>query len=163
MRFYCLQSLFMSMIFFVCWFTSQVNSYGHGWTVSSPKHTFSWAGLNKRLTSNSSHTFAWNWQQPFLNESAEEWRMTIEIISWSISTKVWDQAGINLGITGSAVRCASVARHVTHCATLPSVYVNENLRCCKGRRHDVTCSRLMCYAMCGYNIIYDMTLSTKYQ
>ena len=33
-------------------FTSQVNSYGHCETVSSPTHTFSWAGLNKRLTSN---------------------------------------------------------------------------------------------------------------
>ena len=30
-----------------------VNSYGHGGTVSSPYHTFSSAGLNKRLTSNS--------------------------------------------------------------------------------------------------------------
>ena len=42
---------------FVCLFafcfTSQVNSYGHCGTVSSPYHTFSWAGLNKRLTSNS--------------------------------------------------------------------------------------------------------------
>ena len=37
---------------FVC-FTSQVNSYGHCGTVSSPNHSFSWAGLNKRLTSNS--------------------------------------------------------------------------------------------------------------
>ena len=36
-----------------CCFASQVNSYGHGGTVSSPNHTFSWAGLNKRLTSNS--------------------------------------------------------------------------------------------------------------
>ena len=36
-----------------CCFTSQVNSYGHWGTVSSPNHTFSWAGLNKRLTSNS--------------------------------------------------------------------------------------------------------------
>ena len=42
----CFVSLF-------CCFTSQVNSYGHGGTVSSPNHTFSWAGLNKRLTSNS--------------------------------------------------------------------------------------------------------------
>ena len=38
---------------FVWCFTSQVNSYGHCGTVSSPNHTFSWAGLNKRLTSNS--------------------------------------------------------------------------------------------------------------
>ena len=36
-----------------CCFTSQVNSYGHCGTVSSPNHTFYWAGLNKRLTSNS--------------------------------------------------------------------------------------------------------------
>ena len=36
-----------------CCFTSQVNSYGHCGLVSSPNHTFSWAGLNKRLTSNS--------------------------------------------------------------------------------------------------------------
>ena len=35
-----------------CCFTSQVNSYGHCGTVSSPNHTFSWAGLNKWLTSN---------------------------------------------------------------------------------------------------------------
>ena len=33
-----------------CYFTSQVNSYGHGGTVSSPNHTFSWASLNKQLT-----------------------------------------------------------------------------------------------------------------
>ena len=36
-----------------CCFTSQVNSYGHGGTVSSPYHTFSWASLNKQLTSTS--------------------------------------------------------------------------------------------------------------
>ena len=35
-----------------CCFTSQINSYGHCGTVSSPNHTFSWAGLKKRLTSN---------------------------------------------------------------------------------------------------------------
>ena len=46
----------VDFFFFVCLFcrfTSQVNNYGHGGTVSSPNHTFSWAGLNKRLTSNS--------------------------------------------------------------------------------------------------------------
>ena len=36
-----------------CCFTSQVNSYGHGGKVSSPNHTFSWASLNKQLTSSS--------------------------------------------------------------------------------------------------------------
>ena len=57
---------------------------------------FSWASLNKQLTSNRAHTFACNWQQPFMNDSAEGRRMTVEIISCSISTKVWDRAGIEL-------------------------------------------------------------------
>ena len=36
------------------------------------------------------------------------------------------------------------------------VYFNGNLHCCKGRRHDITCSRRKCYdVMCGHNIIYD--------
>ena len=39
--------------------------------------------------------------------------MTVEIISRSISTKVWYLAGIELATPGSAVRHASVARHVT--------------------------------------------------
>ena len=39
--------------------------------------------------------------------------MTVEIISWSISAKVWYRAGIELATPGSAVRHASVARHVT--------------------------------------------------
>ena len=30
-----------------------IKIYGHGGTVSSPNHTFSWASLNKQLTSNS--------------------------------------------------------------------------------------------------------------
>ena len=30
---------------------------------------FSWASLNKQLTSNRAHAFAWNWQQPFMNDS----------------------------------------------------------------------------------------------
>ena len=45
---------FVSIYSFVCLFccfTSQVNSYGHGRTVSLPNHTFSWASLNKQLTS----------------------------------------------------------------------------------------------------------------
>ena len=29
---------------------------------------FSWASLNKQLTSNRAHTFACNWQQPFMND-----------------------------------------------------------------------------------------------
>ena len=43
----------LKLVGWFCCFTSQVNSYGHCGTVSSPNHTFSWAGLNKRLTSNS--------------------------------------------------------------------------------------------------------------
>ena len=53
--------VFVDFLFFVrllCCFTSQVNSYGHGGTVSSPNHTFSWAGLNKQLTSNSCTYFS---------------------------------------------------------------------------------------------------------
>ena len=41
-----------------CCFTSQINSYGHGGTVSSPNHTFSWASLNKQLTSTSCPYFS---------------------------------------------------------------------------------------------------------
>ena len=48
--------------------------------------------------------------------------MTVEIISWSISTKVWDRTGIELATPGSAVRHASVARHVTNCATQPGFF-----------------------------------------
>ena len=47
--------------------------------------------------------------------------MTIEIILPSISTKVWDHARIDLATPGSAVKLASVARHVTNCATRPGV------------------------------------------
>ena len=47
--------------------------------------------------------------------------MTAEIISLSISTKVWDRAGVELTTPGSAVRLASVARHVTDCATRPGI------------------------------------------
>ena len=36
-----------------CCFTSQVNSYGHCGMVSSLRHTFSWASLDKQLTSTS--------------------------------------------------------------------------------------------------------------
>ena len=45
--------------------------------------------------------------------------------------KVWDRAGIELVIPGSAVRLTSVARHVTNCATQPGsplqFYDYENL------------------------------------
>ena len=38
--------------------------------------------------------------------------MTVKIIS-SISTKVWDRAGIELATPGTAVRHTSVVRHAT--------------------------------------------------
>ena len=41
------------------------------------------------------------------------------------------------------------------------VYFHENVHCCEGRRHDITCSSQKCYVTCGHNIIYDMTLSTE--
>ena len=43
------------------------------------------------------------------------------IVSRSISVKEWDQAVIKLTTPGSAVRHASVARHVTDCATRPHI------------------------------------------
>ena len=36
--------------------------------------------------------------------------------------KVWYRAGIELATPGSAVRLSSVARHVTDCATQPSLH-----------------------------------------
>ena len=36
----------MLWIVYFCCFTSQVNCYGHGGTVSSPNHSFSWASLS---------------------------------------------------------------------------------------------------------------------
>ena len=52
--------------------------------------------------------------------------MILEIISRSISTKVWDRTGIELATPGSAIRHASVARHVTDCATRPFVSAFAN-------------------------------------
>ena len=50
--------------------------------------------------------------------------------------KVWDRAGIELATPGSAVRLASVARHVTDCATRPvcvGCVSGYGLGECKGR------------------------------
>ena len=102
----------------VCCFTTQATAMVmlgrsvHLITLSS------WANMNKQFASTSCtyfHSFR-NWQQPFLNEPVKGRRMTIEIISWSISTKVWDQAGIKLATPGSAIRYPSVVRHITDCA-----------------------------------------------
>ena len=50
--------------------------------------------------------------------------MTVAIISLSITTKVWGQAGIELTTPVSAVRLASVARHITDYATGPGTFTN---------------------------------------
>ena len=53
--------------------------------------------------------------------------MIVEIISWSISTKVWDRAEIQLTTPDCAVRLASVARHVTDCATRPGKALSQKV------------------------------------
>ena len=74
-----------------------------------------------------------------MNDTAEGRRMTVEIVSWSISPKAWDRVWIKLATPGSAVRNASVARHVSDCATRPgknivlvlfanSLDTNQNLK-----------------------------------
>ena len=60
-----------------------------------------------------------------MNDSAEGRIMTVEIFSWSISTKVWDQAGIELASPGSAVRFACVLLP-TQCSFSKSVLSHEN-------------------------------------
>ena len=55
--------------------------------------------------------------------------MTVEIISRSIFTKVWSRAEIELATLGYAVRQASLARHVTDCATRPDAgLLKENYK-----------------------------------
>ena len=65
------QSVIWMLVCFCC-FTSQVNSYGHCGTVSSPNHTFSWAGLNKQLTSNLCTYFRLFWMQNKINLLSEK-------------------------------------------------------------------------------------------
>ena len=101
--------LFVCFVCLFCCFTSQVYSYGHCVTVSSPDHTFSWAGLNKQLTSTSCNTFACNWQQPFLNDSAEGRRMTVEII-WSKQPSFTSQQKGGRECSGSVVECLTEDR-----------------------------------------------------
>ena len=93
-----------------------VNSYGHYGMVSSSNHTFSWVNLIKRLTSTSC-----TYKKSLVTTTHLEWfsrreEITTEIISWPIFMKVWDRTRIELVTPGSAVRQASVARHVTDCA-----------------------------------------------
>ena len=48
--------------------------------------------------------------------------MAVDIISRSISTKVWGQAGIELTTPGSAIRHVSAVRQVTDCAMWSCTY-----------------------------------------
>ena len=54
-----------------------------------------------------------------------------EIISRSISTKVWDLARIELATPGSASRSVSAVRHVTNCSMRPGTYDIFFLVCLK--------------------------------
>ena len=58
--------------------------------------------------------------------------MAVEVISWSITTKAWDRAGIELATPGSVVRLASVARHATDCATWPGILPWTDTKCLDG-------------------------------
>ena len=63
---------------------------------------FSWVSLTKQLTS----TFVWHILS-LVTDNNPSWisgrRMTVETISWPISRKVSDQAGVKLPTPGSAV------------------------------------------------------------
>ena len=95
-----------------------VNSYGHGETASSPNKTFSWANLNKWLTSNGC-TYFRLWLTTTLLEwiSRREENDRKKKKSRSISTKVWDRARTELETPESAVKRASVVRHISNFAT----------------------------------------------
>ena len=93
-----------------CCFTSQVNSYGHGGTVGSPNHFFFLGKLEQAINQYFVHILSIvTHNSPSLMIQR---RIIVENISWLISTKVWDWAGIELTTPISAVRLASVARQV---------------------------------------------------
>ena len=119
---------------FVCCFTSKVNSYGHCGTVSSPNHTFSWASLNKRLTSNSCTYFRFTGEYIYLY-----WRVHtlyiftgkyIHCICLLVSTYIF---------TGEYIQCISLLESIyifteeyIHCiALLESTYLftEEYIHC----------------------------------
>ena len=84
--------------------------------------------------------------------------MTVEIILWSFSTKVWDQARIELATPGSAVRVTSVDRHFTDCDTRPGklwvIHVNFY-----GRAHWRTNNLLAIYPL---NFFKDGGINTQH-
>ena len=115
--------LFLFVCLFVLLLYVPVNSYGHYEMVSSPKHTFSWTSIEQAVNQYFEHilSLVTDNDPSWMFHSAEGRRMTVEIISWSISTKVWDRSGIELRTPRFAVRHTSVARHVTDCPTRPGV------------------------------------------
>ena len=97
--------------------------------------------------------------------------MTIEIISLSVSMKVWDRARIDLANPGSAVRLASVARHVTDCAMRPGnatlVMYGQILMSCqpttKGEEDILFLSgSCPCWSQCWFDT-FAVTLAEKVQ
>ena len=66
-------------LLFVLRFYISVNSYGHVGRVSSPNHTFFLCKLDEPVLR--LHTFACNWQQPFLNQQEENDRINYFVIN----------------------------------------------------------------------------------
>ena len=126
LKYFILLSISSPLVLFVCLFVLRPKSTAVVMAVHLPT-LFPGQAWTSGYPLLCAHIFACKWQQPFLNDdSAEGRRMTVEIISWSLSTKVWDWTGIELVTRGSAVKHASVARHVTDCATRPLVLLLLN-------------------------------------
>ena len=93
-------------VFFVClsyWFTSQSTAMVIlGWSVHLP--TLSLGKLEQAVKRYVLHILS---LFSFLNHSAERRRKITEIISWSISMKVWDQTG---------TRDPWICRHTSICS-----------------------------------------------
>ena len=94
-----------------------------GWSVHLTT-LFSWVNLTRAVNQYFVHILCLLLTTALL-ESAERRRMTVEIISGSISMKVWDGARIKLATPGYAVRHVSATRHITDCAAQPSGYQSE--------------------------------------
>ena len=87
---------------------ASVNSYGHDEELSS--HTYFYLSkLDEAVNQYFVHILSLvTDKNPRIGSRR---RITVEIISWSISMKVWEWVVIELGTPGSAVR------HITNCAT----------------------------------------------
>ena len=71
----------------------------------------------------------------FLTEQNQKIKLKYDQMK-SISTNVRDRTGIELATPGSAVRHASLARHVTDCATQPGSVASQLGSCfCKSSRY----------------------------